>query len=275
MATQNRGSLGLLAAAALSWAAAACDSKSHRVDAGADATSPADCSDVPQCEFACPEGTVNPIDEAGCEHTCECVKPGGSPGSLRMFYTCGDPVCRGYTGGSAAPLCSNESAGDVCRVEGGRCDPQDECNRVLVCASEDPTLMPGGCPISRRRFKTEIDYLDRSEVERIHDALLAIKLATWRYAHAPERRRLGFLIDDDEGSLAVDAVRDQVDVYGYTSMAVAAIQLQATQIDRLQREVASLKRTAARSRSAKGPGLAGPRLEANELPLPQPRGVGR
>jgi hypothetical protein len=31
------------------------------------------CSTMPQCEFACPDGTANPVDENGCTHTCECV----------------------------------------------------------------------------------------------------------------------------------------------------------------------------------------------------------
>jgi hypothetical protein len=37
-----------------------------------------DCSAVPQCEFACPEGTSNPVDDRGCLHTCECVRPEGA-----------------------------------------------------------------------------------------------------------------------------------------------------------------------------------------------------
>ena len=34
-----------------------------------------DCSTIPQCEFACPEGTSNLVDDHGCVHTCECVLP--------------------------------------------------------------------------------------------------------------------------------------------------------------------------------------------------------
>jgi hypothetical protein len=39
----------------------------------------------------------------------------------------------------------------------------------------------------------------------------------------------------------VDAERDRVDLYAYTSMTVAALQVQAEQIDALQREVAALR----------------------------------
>jgi hypothetical protein len=34
-----------------------------------------DCSTIHPCEFACPDGTANPVDENGCTHTCECVAP--------------------------------------------------------------------------------------------------------------------------------------------------------------------------------------------------------
>lgn len=60
------------------------------------------------------------------------------------------------------------------------------------------------------------------------------------------------MIDDNEDSAAADAKRDVVDLYGYTSMAVATIQVQARQIEALEREVAAMKKKHAR-RSAAGP----------------------
>jgi hypothetical protein len=54
-----------------------------------------------------------------------------------------------------------------------------------------------------------------------------MRLATWRYKQDPSKERLGFIIDDNERSVAVDGRRDMVDLYGYTSLAVAAIQNQA------------------------------------------------
>jgi hypothetical protein len=50
-----------------------------------------------------------------------------------------------------------------------------------------------------------------------------MKLATWRYKHDPSKELLGFMIDDNEGSAAVDGKRDLVDLCGYTSMVVATI----------------------------------------------------
>ncbi len=176
----------------------------------------------------------------------------GSDG-LKLYLTCGDPVCRGYTAGSGAPLCTTETAGEGCTTEGQKCDPMNDCNALIICASSDPTKGPVGCPISRRRFKQDIHYLAPGDLARYRDELLAMKLATWRYKHDPSKERLGFMIDDNEGSAAVDGQRDLVDLYGYTSMAVATIQLQAQQIRALEHEVAEMRRTLThRSRTMSG-----------------------
>jgi hypothetical protein len=200
-----------------------------------------DCSSIPECEFLCPEGTVNPIDENGCTHSCECVNPGTPAGTASLFFTCGDPVCQGYTPNGSTPLCSTERAGDACQVEGTRCDPRDECNRLLICASTDPQLAPGGCPISRLRYKRDVHYLSDAELARYRDELLGMRLATWKYKHDPSKQHLGFMIDDNEQSAAVDPLRDMVDLYGYTSLAVATLQLQAREIEALRREIAELR----------------------------------
>jgi hypothetical protein len=129
------------------------------------------------------------------------------------------------------------------------CDPQDECNRLLTCASSDPQLRPGGCPISRKRYKDQIHYLSDAELTRYRDELLQMRLATWKYKHDPSKQRLGFMIDDNEQSAAVDPLRDMVDLYGYTSMAVATLQLQAREIEALRREIAELREERGRTRT--------------------------
>jgi hypothetical protein len=50
------------------------------------------------------------------------------------------------------------------------------------------------------------------------------------------------MIDDQEGSSAVEANGDTVDLYGYASLAVATLQLQARQIDDLKAEIEKLKK---------------------------------
>ena len=173
--------------------------------------------------------------------SCNASDPTPPP---RWFFTCGDPACGGPRPHPGVPVCSGEAPGEACVGVGATCDPMNACNRLLVCATSDPTQQPGGCPISRARFKRDVAYLSETDLVRLHDELRRIPLATYRYRAAgpPDRSRLGFVIEDVEPSPAVDAPRDAVDLYGYASMAVAALQVQAKQIDSLQRELAALRR---------------------------------
>jgi endosialidase-like protein len=161
----------------------------------------------------------------------------------RWYFTCGDPVCSGYQPRPGVPACTSQTPGAACAPQGDTCDPVDGCNRLLVCATSDPTQGTGGCPISRARFKRDIEYLSEAEVERLYAELRRFRLATYRYRAAPpaDRARLGFIIEDVEPSAAVDADRDSVDLYGYASMAVAALQVQAKEIESLRTEVEALR----------------------------------
>jgi hypothetical protein len=163
----------------------------------------------------------------------------------RFFFTCGDPVCRGYVRPENVPPCTpSEQAGQMCAPEGQTCDPTDACNRRLLCSREDPTLQPGGCPISLAAWKKDIRYLDEAERQRQHDAVVRMPLATWRYrteeADAPAR--LGFLIDDVGSAPCVMPSGQRVDLYGYTSMTVAAVQVQEREIEALRAEIHALRR---------------------------------
>jgi hypothetical protein len=100
------------------------------------------------------------------------------------------------------------------------------------------------CPISRRAAKRDIRYLDADDRRHLADQVLSLRLATYRYREPlpSAASHLGFVIDDVAGpspSIASDG--DHVDLYGYTSMAVAAIQQQAAEIAALRAEVASLR----------------------------------
>lgn len=154
--------------------------------------------------------------------------------------SCGDPVCRGYVPPDGVPRCASEREGDTCDFEGDTCDPIDDCNRLLVCTSEPI----GPCPISRREAKRDVHYLGADEIESLAEELLAFRLATYRYtARGPDAPlQLGFMIDDVEPSPSVDCARDMVDLYGYTSMTVAALQSQALAIESLRAELETLRR---------------------------------
>jgi hypothetical protein len=103
------------------------------------------------------------------------------------------------------------------------------------------------CPISRRSAKTDIRYLTPDDQQRARDELLAVRLAEYRYR--PEldpsgARHLGFIIDDLDDATARVCVQpdgEHVDLYGYASLAVAALQAQQREIDELRREIARLR----------------------------------
>lgn len=110
--------------------------------------------------------------------------------------------------------------------------------------------------LSRRAAKTDVAYLSESETKRLHDELMAYRLATYRYASPSTSpgSHLGFIIDDVAPSPAIAASGDHVDHYAYTSMAVAALQTQAREIERLRAAVAKLEtRSAGKLRTGASP----------------------
>jgi hypothetical protein len=95
------------------------------------------------------------------------------------------------------------------------------------------------CPISSRQAKKDIDYVSPDDAARLRRELLDVRVASYRYKAGDPSQHLGFIIEDmPQGSPAVLASRDRVDLYGYVSMAVVAIQEQQKQIDRLEGELA-------------------------------------
>ncbi|HMV66192.1 MAG TPA: hypothetical protein PKA64_05035 [Myxococcota bacterium] len=168
-----------------------------------------------------------------------------------MWPTCGDPVCRGWTPKPGVRDCGAIQEGDRCPAQyvGAMCDPHDACNSLLECR-RDPSYGP--CPISKAEYKYDIDYLGADASDALRKELMAFRLATWHYnEEAPtEREHLGFIIDDVPGSAAVAADGDHVDLYGYTTMAVATLQAQQKQIDAQRAEIDALRKELAEIRDA-------------------------
>jgi len=179
-----------------------------------------------------------PTDDADACSGAQC--PPDTTAGATWFLSCGDPVCRGWTDIGVA-LCTTEKSGDTCGQLDQRCDPKDDCGALLVCATSDPRQQPGGCPRSRRELKQDIRYLDDAGLRSVKDEVLATRLATWSYRWEPGRERLGFIIDDRPESPAVDPHRDMVDLYGFTSLAIGAIQAQAKEIEQLRARLDQLE----------------------------------
>ena len=102
----------------------------------------------------------------------------------------------------------------------------------------------GPCPVSTRRAKQDIQYLGPADLSQVAAELAKFRLATYRYKDPAlaAGRHLGFILEDVPGSPAVNAEHNMVDLYGYTSMLVAAVQTQSREVEALRREVAELKR---------------------------------
>jgi hypothetical protein len=63
----------------------------------------------------------------------------------RWQYTCGDTVCHGYQPTPGVAACTGQQSGEGCPVLDERCDPRDDCNRLLLCETDPPP--PNPCPL--------------------------------------------------------------------------------------------------------------------------------
>jgi hypothetical protein len=198
-------------------------------------------------------GTVDSGMEVDGQPASDAGSSDAQAGSFSWYQTCGDPSCQLPT--SDAGLTSPDggacpAVGSTCSTAGDTCGTRNagiDCGATLVCAAHDPKAGIGGCPISSREFKDGIEYVDPAGLEQLHDQTLRIRLATYNYKAAyadPKPKRLGFIIEDNPASPAVDPAHDSIELYGYLSMVVATMQVQEKEIASLKRELAETRRAA-------------------------------
>lgn len=159
---------------------------------------------------------------------------------------CGTACCGG------GEWCDSTVAPPICRCGGGgdvSCTGSNGCQPVggIVKAGGCGDLCCGGsmsCPVSRRSAKRDIQAVGHGELQALYDQLRAIQLATYSYKVAPPEspRRLGFIIDDTNAPAAINPDGNSVDLYGYLSMAVAAVQVQARELESLRARLHALER---------------------------------
>ena len=160
---------------------------------------------------------------------------------LRWASTCGDPVGPSTHRPSPYRPCTTEVVGEACVERGDTCDPVNDWNSYVTCQDDD--WSPEPCPVSLRETKRDIRPLDAAALAAAHRQASSLPLSTWSYRADPPgaRRRLGFVIEDVGASPAVTLDGQHVDLYGYTSLALAALQDQDRQIAELQAQVAELR----------------------------------
>ena len=208
-----------------------------------------DCDRLPS--VTCPAtrdeaaGQICPTDQAYCVYgdlSCECTNCISGPVSScsgDLKWQCAAPNADA-TCPAGIPL-----LGSACSTENKSCVYSCGSGGARLCKQGAWYSANGGpCPVSSRRAKKDIVYLGEAERLRIADELARFKLATYQYRDPAlgDKRYLGFIIEDVPGSPAVDRDGNMVDLYGYASMLVAAVQTQGEQIAKLQAELARLRR---------------------------------
>lgn len=168
--------------------------------------------------------------------------PPPEPPTLRWYSTCGDPVCGAPNASPQPNTCGSRQEGQLCQTAGETCDLGNDCHQQLICATSDPKQQPGGCPISLPVYKQDIQLLGPLQRQQLAQKLQQLPLATWQYRFEPQGpMRLGFLIEAGTPPELVKPDGNSVDLYGYLSMAVAAIQEQESRLQHLEAQLRQLK----------------------------------
>jgi len=191
-------------------------------------------------------GQTCPTQDAYCTYadlTCQCTNCFSGP-----VAGCGGPLtwhCAIPNADAACPA-GSPLLGSACATADKTCTYACGPGGAWLCKQGAWYTASGGpCPVSSRRAKKNILYLSEAERKRVAEDLARFKLATYEYRDPAlgERRYLGFIIEDVPGSSpAVDRDGTMVDLYGYTSMLLAAVQAQGEALAKLQTELAQVKR---------------------------------
>ena len=228
--------------------------------------------DNPNClsDAECPNGTwlVSPAKCAPIDPSCPatrevaagqtCTTAGGYCSYSGLLCTCTNcikyPVssCSGALtwhcdAPNTTPGCpaARPNLGTPCNAEGLFCayGCEQDVSRSCQGGMWEKATAPYGCPVSTRAAKREIHYLDGDELTRVAARAAGLRLATYRYLDPAlgGRRRLGYILEDSPESPSSDLERREVDLYSYSSMALALAQDQRRELRAMQSQIAALR----------------------------------
>ena len=176
------------------------------------------------------------------EGNCACEIYCGPQGPVGRVCDAGTPLTWQCTGASAGCPAIRPHAGTACTQDQQVCQYGDCSDPSMRCQNGAWHDQQQGCPVSSREKKRDIRYLGDEDLAALRDRTLSTRLAQYQYTSGDPSNHLGFIIEDDPDSPAVSRDRGHVDLYSYTSMAVATLQLQSREIRELRREVKELRR---------------------------------
>jgi hypothetical protein len=199
---------------------------------------------------------------------------GPSQGSLAYYSDpcgSGDPVGCGFKDPVEVPDAKYKKCSDLGIKEGDACTKTSEpcvltparkegdagaggCTQsasYLTCLAEKRDAGFGGCPVSTRRAKNNVHYLDSAEKANLATEILELRIASYDYKRPTDgpSPSVGFILEDAPGAPFVIADRSRVDMYSYVSSLVVTVQQQQKQIDELRGEIAKLQAGSAPSSS--------------------------
>lgn len=167
------------------------------------------------------------------------------------------PKCEGHTSGPcpeglscvscpAGGPSNNYVCSTPCTSNAQCTDPaRPKCNMPLgaeegICTANEFACLWGA--VSTRKLKDEIAYLSDEEIVALARQALTIKLASYHYkSDKTGKKNLGYILEDAPNAASSDLSKNQVDLYAYASMVLAATKVQEKRIDALEKEMTKLR----------------------------------
>ena len=127
------------------------------------------------------------------------------------------------------------------------CEGKSVEQRYTTCLHTEPAAGFGGCPISSRRYKENINYLSPEESKELAGQVLDLKMASYAYKpgweEAGSSKQLGFIIEDlPADSRFVVEETGRVNLYALSSGTIVALQQLERRVQEQERLILDLQK---------------------------------